>query len=448
MEQIDLDVDKVLNWIMLSGIAPDWNNYIGVALLAALLFFYLLISGAEAAFLATTAFQNQQMKENGGKAEQLFAWLLERPTQFLATILLLKFGAIYLSGYLLTSYLSVSMNIWMLLLCVFGAAFLCDMAVKKYAKINTLNFAKLSGYPMYALFFLCYPVTILFALLFGRKMSGTQSNVSLDEISDAIENVDVIDVDIEEQEDAKLLKGVVRFGETEAKEIMRSRSDVVAVEKSMSLEKVLQIISDSGYTRVPVYEEDLDNVLGILVFKDFLPYFIENKEFDWISLMRPAFFVSENKLIDELLQEFQKKKTHFAIVVDEYGGTSGIVTLEDVLEEIVGEIDDEYDESEDGIQYRQIDDRTWQFAAKTHISDFCKIVHLKDDDCFEEVRGDADSLGGLILELLGRLPKEGEEVRYKAFTFETEEVDDRRILSLLIRIAKNGEGNGHDKDEK
>lgn len=374
--------------------------------------------------------------------------MFERPMQFLVTVLLLKFGIIYLTLYLLISYLKIDLNILLLLLYMFMGFFLGDILVKKYAKINPINVARISSYPIYLLFIICYPVSILFALIFGPKMSGKQINVSLNEISEAIENVDVIDIRIDEQEDAKLLKGVVRFGETEAKKIMRSRSDVVAIEKSMSLDNVLKTILDSGYTRFPVYDEDLDHVLGILVFKDFLPYILENKKFKWISLMRPAFFVSENRLIDELLQEFQKKKTHFAIVVDEYGGTSGIVTLEDVLEEIVGEINDEYDESEDEIQYHQIDNHTWQFAAKTYISDFCKIVHIKDDSCFDEVRGDADSLGGLVLELMGRLPQEGEEVEYREFTFKTVEVDNRRILTLLINIAGNEETNGHDKDEK
>ena len=217
------------------------------------------------------------------------------------------------------------------------------------------------------------------------------------------------------------------------REIMKSRVDVTALEAETPFKKILEIIIDSGHSRIPVFEETFDNVKGILYIKDLLPHLNEKDDYDWLSLLRKPFFVPENKKINDLLKEFQDKKIHLAIVVDEYGGTSGIVTLEDILEEIVGEITDEFDAPEDEVDYKKINDSTYLFEGKTSINDFCKIVGI-DDDIFDEVKGESDSLAGLILELEGENPEKGSNTSFKNFVFEVYTVDERRIKEIKVTI--------------
>ena len=234
-------------------------------------------------------------------------------------------------------------------------------------------------------------------------------------------------------EEKNILKGIVKFGNIDVCEIMRSRVDVVGIELETNYRSLLEIVNESGYSRIPVYEESFDRIVGILYIKDLLPYLNQKDDFEWHKLIREPYFVPESKKINDLLKEFQLKHIHLAIVVDEYGGTSGIVTLEDILEEIVGEITDESDAEE--LTYQKIDDNTIIFEAKTFLNDFYKIAGV-DDDVFDKVKGDADTLAGFILELRGEIPEKNDLLSYKNFIFEVLEVDNRRIKSIKATIKR------------
>ena len=251
--------------------------------------------------------------------------------------------------------------------------------------------------------------------------------LSVDELEHALELTDKDDI----KEEQRLLEGIVRFGDETAKEIMTSRQDVVALDSSSTFADVLRCIVENNYSRIPVYQDSIDNVRGILYIKDMLPHLDKPSTFRWQSLVRPPYFVPETKKIDDLLREFQENKIHIAVVVDEFGGTSGIVTLEDVLEEIVGEINDEYDEDEKN--YVRINSNTFVFEGKTLLSDLYKILKL-EDDIFEDVQGDADTLAGLLLEIKGDFPELHEKLKFQHFTFEVLEMDERRIAKVKVII--------------
>ena len=251
--------------------------------------------------------------------------------------------------------------------------------------------------------------------------------LSVDDLEQALELTDKDDI----REEKRMLEGIVRFGDETAKEIMTSRQDVVDLDFKASFAEVLRCIVANNYSRIPVYQDNSDNVRGILYIKDLLPHLSKGSSFRWQSLIRPPYFVPETKKIDDLLREFQENKVHIAIVVDEFGGTSGIVTLEDILEEIVGEINDEYDEDEKN--YVRVNANTFVFEGKTLLSDFYKILHV-DDDIFDEVEGDADTIAGLLLEIKGDFPKLHEKIEYKNFTFEILDMEERRISKVKVII--------------
>jgi gliding motility-associated protein GldE len=239
-------------------------------------------------------------------------------------------------------------------------------------------------------------------------------------------------------EERKILQGIVKFGDIAVREIMRPRIDVTAAEDTIKFTELLSIINESGYSRIPIFNDNLDNVTGILYIKDLIPHIHQPADFLWQPLQRPAFFVPENKRINDLLQEFQTKKIHMAIVVDEYGGTSGIVTMEDILEEIVGEINDEFDIESDDLFFDKIDDNTYIFEGKTLLNDFCKVLDI-DDRIFQEVKGESDTLAGLILEMAGQIPESDEEFTHANFTFKVEEVDKRSIKLVRVSFTERGE---------
>jgi gliding motility-associated protein GldE len=258
-------------------------------------------------------------------------------------------------------------------------------------------------------------------------------NISVDELSQALELTS--DEDIPE-EDHKILKGIVKFGHTDVKQIMKPRMDVTAFGYDTNYKKLLAELTSFGFSRVPIYKESLDNISGVLYAKDLLPYINEKDDFNWQKNIRPPFFVPENKKIDDLLREFQFKKIHLAIVVDEYGGTSGIVTLEDVIEEIVGEINDEFDD--DDLVYSKLDDHNYVFEGKAHLNDVYRVLEI-DGEVFEEAKGEADTLGGLLLELERRIPKKGEKIRFENMLFTIESADNRKIKRVKITIDRNEE---------
>jgi gliding motility-associated protein GldE len=280
------------------------------------------------------------------------------------------------------------------------------------------------------------PITSLLILStsFVKKRTGTQhSNISMGDLSDALE---LASDDI--NEDEKILKGIVNFGNINVSEIMTSRIDVTALDVKLSFNKVKSIIIESGFSRIPVYAGSFDSVKGILYAKDILPYTNNPDNFKWQSLMRPPHFVPETKKINDLLKEFQLKKNHIAVVIDEYGGTSGIITLEDVLEEIVGEITDESDEDE--TLYRKIDEKTFIFEGKVLLNDFYKILEV-ENDVFEDVRGESETLAGLVLELTGEIPQKDQVITFRNFIFKIEAADKRRIKEIRVELEDENEEN-------
>jgi gliding motility-associated protein GldE len=267
--------------------------------------------------------------------------------------------------------------------------------------------------------------------LVNRRLAKKGQNISMDDLSEALD----LATDVVEDE-KEMLEGIVRFSNLEVAEIMKPRTDVVAVDIKTDLETLTRVIIDSGFSRIPVYEETSDHLKGILYVKDLLPYINQKEKVKWTKLIREPFFVPEGKKINDLLKEFQEKKIHLAIVVDEYGGTEGIVTMEDILEEVVGEITDESDEAEEF--YRQIDAHTWIFDGKTLLNDFYKVTEL-DDDLFDDVKGDSETLAGLLLELKGGFPRRNDMIPLKGIEFTVQEMDQRRIKEIKV-FLKNPEG--------
>lgn len=267
---------------------------------------------------------------------------------------------------------------------------------------------------------------------FEKRLKGVRDNVSAKDIDQAIDIASAQEEGDEAQNDTKILKGIVKFGNIYVTEIMRSRMDVAAIDKSVDFEELLKFVRESGYSRIPVIEENFDKVVGILYIKDLLKYLDADRNFNWQQLIRPPFFVPESKKIDDLLEDFQTKRVHMAIVVDEYGGSSGIVTLEDVLEEVIGDIKDEFDDVSE-IDYKKIDNNNYIFEGRTALNDVCKVLELTTD-IFDDVRGDADSLAGLMLELNSEIPTEGDQLTLDNFTFIILEADKTRVIRVKISI--------------
>jgi gliding motility-associated protein GldE len=260
-----------------------------------------------------------------------------------------------------------------------------------------------------------------------EKLGRQKSNISVDQLSQALGLTSTEDTTSEEQ---KILEGIVSFGNTDTKQVMSPRIDIFAIEMEETFAEIYEKIVDKGYSRIPVYKDSIDHIEGVLFVKDLIPH-INKKEFDWIKLIREPFFVPENKKLDDLLKEFQSKKSHLAIVVDEYGGTSGLVSLEDIIEEIVGDISDEFDD--ENLNYSQIDDKNFLFEGKINLKDFYRIVDV-DEEIFEISKGEAETLAGFILEILGNFPKKGQKIHFTNVHFTIEAVDKKRIKQLKVTL--------------
>ncbi len=367
--------------------------------------------------------------------------LVSDPEKLLATIMVsnafMNILIVLLSAFLLNHFSIFSLSTFsgiilqVLTLSVFILVF-GKILPKIYAHHKALAFSLFTVNIMIFLQKLFYPLTFMlirFTGVINRRLLRVQGNLSIDELSEAL---DQNKEDI--SEDRNILQGIVNFSNIEVSDVMKPRMDVVSADIDIDFEKLIQVINESGYSRIPVFTETFDNIRGILYVKDLLPYLSEIQGFAWQNLIRPAYFVPETKKIKDLLQEFLDKKIHMAIVVDEYGGTEGIVTLEDVLEEIVGEITDESDEIESF--YSRIDDYNYIFDGKILLNDFFKIVQLSED-LFESIRGDADTLAGLILELKGEIPPVNETILFKNFSFIILSVDERRIKKVKFTLGKN-----------
>ncbi|NOX47526.1 MAG: gliding motility-associated protein GldE [Chlorobi bacterium] len=409
-----------------------------------LLVFSAAISGSEIAYFFLGPAQLEEIESKKSKTNALVLSLLEMPKRLLATILISN-NFTNVSIVILGAYVSnrlfdfagfpilgfiIEVVVMTGVILLFG-----EIMPKIYATQKPVAFARFMAGPLRFLIKLFHPLSSIMVSttsIIDKRFARKGRNITMDELSDAI---DITADDKNSDKETKILKGIVKFTDIEVKEIMNPRMDVTALDAEIPFGEVIRTVIESGYSRIPVYEETFDNIKGILYVKDLLPHLDAKDDLNWLELLRPAFYVPENKKINDLLNEIQEKKIHLAIVVDEYGGTSGIVTLEDIIEEIVGEITDEFDVPGDEIDFKKIDDNKYVFEGKTSINDFCKIVEI-EDDIFDDVKGDSDSLAGLILEAEGSLPKKNKIVPIKNFTFKILTVDSRRIKKIEVNIRK------------
>jgi gliding motility-associated protein GldE len=411
----------------------------GLLVLIVLLLISGLISGSEVALFSLEPKEIESLKSSKKRQAQLVIHLLSIPERLLASILVgnnfVNIAIVLLAAHISDSVIDFSTAptlgfifqtvIITFLILLFGeiipkiyaAHYSKKLALKLAPAINFLeNITRPLNY-----------VLIHSTSFVNKRMAKHKRNISIDEISKALKLTNHAEL----SEDKEILEGIVTFGSKSVNEIMRSRLDVISLDVHSDFEEVLQVIRESGYSRIPVYSGSLDNVRGILYIKDLLPHISKSASFRWQQLMRPPFFIPETKKIDDLLEEFQKSKVHMAIVIDEFGGTSGLVTLEDILEEIVGNIEDEFDVEERF--YTKISPNEYVFDGKTLLNDFYKVLDIQDD-LFEDVRGDADTLAGLILELTGEFPNVNEKVKCKHFIFEIDSIDTRRIKKVKVTI--------------
>lgn len=417
----------------------------GIIAFFILLFLSGLLSASETAFFSLNQFQLDSIRRSDNQKSRIIVLLLDNPKRLLATILIanifINVAIVILASYLMFNLFGITTNsfgVLLLEIVVISSLILLlgEIFPKIYATRHNMRVACLMSRSL--LFFqqLFYPLSSLLVnstSIVERRIAHKGHNITMDELSEALELTDTQGES--PNEERKILKGIIKFGDIAVREIMRPRVDVTAVDDSSTFAELLQVIDESGYSRIPIYQENLDNVTGILYIKDLIPHIRQNPEFVWQTLQRTAFFVPENKRINDLLQEFQTKKIHMAIVVDEYGGTSGIVTLEDILEEIVGEINDEFDSEMDEITYSKIDDNVYVFEGKTLINDFCKVIGV-DDRIFQEIKGESDTLAGLLLEMAGRIPDATEQFTIENFTFKPEIVDKRSIKRIKVTIKE------------
>ncbi len=420
----------------------NYPEIIGFVAMLILLLFSAMISGSEIAFFSLNQADLKQLDSDKNPKSKLIGTLLERPRRLLATILIannfVNIGIVILSTFIVSNlfnlelYPLLSFLIQVVLvtslLLIFG-----EIMPKIYASNRPVHFAASMAGTLKNLVSVLYPLSSLLvssSSFIDKMLQKKSAQLSMSELSEAIE---LTSDDETPEEERKILKGIVKFGDMFVKEIMKARMDVTAVEMKTPYDKLLELILDAGYSRIPAYNENFDKIAGILYIKDLLPHLNKPAEFEWSKLLRPAFFVPENKKINDLLQEFQEKKIHLAIVVDEYGGTSGIATLEDIIEEIVGDISDEFDTEEDEIAYTKIDNQNYIFEGKTLLNDFCKILQI-DDRVFEHVKGDSETLAGLILEIEGRIPSANTSTKFLNFEFKIKKVSNRRIEEVLVKI--------------
>lgn len=410
--------------------------------MAFLLFLSALISGAEVAFFSISYQTRLELENDDDKTNNKIAELLEHPQLLLATILILNnlfnitfvtlssFATWGLTGSKETSYVVT-------FLVTFFIVFLGEIVPKVYANQKGLTLAQNTVHLLSFLMKVVYPLAFILLKLGNVVESRIKKrgySFSVEELNQAIEITGEAEISGDEKE---ILKSIVKFGTISVKQIMRSRMDISAVDIDLTFTELMAKIYEFGYSRIPVYNESLDKVEGILFVKDLLPHINDPEGYDWKTLLRPAYFIPENKKIDSLLKDFQTKRVHMAIVVDEYGGTSGLVTLEDIIEEVVGEINDEYDEIKPDLY--QLDGNTYIFEGKTSLNDLCRKLEV-DINVFEDVKGEAESLGGLILQLNEGLPEKNQEIKFDKFTFVPLLVDNKRIKRVKIKIEENEEG--------
>lgn len=418
---------------------------LNIGLMVLLLACSAMISGAEVAFFGLSVTDLKDIAEKNSAKGNLLVKLLERPKKLLATILIannainigivLLFNIIGDTLFASVDYLIFNLISLRFLLEVVVATFLIlmfgEILPKVYANRNKHSFSHIMAYPLAMLDFIFSPLSLPMragTLFLHKKLGKEKSSLSVDYLSQALELTSDGDTTKEEQ---KILEGIVTFGNTDTKQVMRPRIDIFALNEQLKFTEVLEEIKRNGYSRIPVYSDNLDKVLGVLYVKDLLPY-LDRKSFNWTTLMREPYFVPENKKLDDLLAEFQDKKNHLAIVVDEYGGTSGIVTLEDIIEEIVGDISDEFDDED--LVFSKLDDHNYVFDGKTNLKDFYRVIKLDDETWFEDNKGESETIAGFVLEIAGSFPKRGEKVTFGDYTFVVESLDKKRLKQIKITL--------------
>lgn len=403
-----------------------------------------LVSGSEVAFFSLTkddlADLNQRYPEKG----RVITSLLATPKILLSTILILNnlinIGIVTLTTFVTwTVFGADATGIVVILIqtvgVTFAIVFFGEIVPKVYANQSKTSFALGLAVPLTLFTKLLKPLSaflIAFSNIIEKRVQQKGYSLSVDELNQALE----LTTEDTPEEEKEILRGIVNFSTLSVRQVMKSRMDISAVDVEIDFHELMDKINKSGYSRIPVYEETIDRILGVLYIKDLLPHIDKDETFDWKTLLRKSFFVPENKKVDSLLKDFQKMRVHMAIVVDEYGGTSGLVTLEDLIEEIIGEINDEFDDT-DTLFFQEVDVDTFIFEGKVSLNDFCKKLDL-DAQIFDEVKGESESLGGLLLELNSKLPKNGTKIHYKEFEFTILAVDARKIKKVKVHL-KSGE---------
>lgn len=419
------------------------NAVIGLIILCFLLAASALISSSETSFFSLRPADIDDLESRNDSKSQLVLKLREQPKLLLATILIgnnfVNVTITLLATYIVSEMFDMvnhPMAAFIMEVLVITSLVLIigEITPKILAARKPVKFSRFMARTLQVLMALFKPLSSLLVnstSFMDKHLEKKKAEISMDDLSAAVDIATEASTPLEEK---NMLKGIATFTEKEVSSVMKPRIDIIAVEISMPFREMLDTVIKSGFSRIPVYEESLDKVSGILYVKDLLPY-LDAQTFAWQALLRPAFFVPENRKINDLFQDFREKKIHIAIVVDEYGGTSGLITMEDVIEEIVGEINDEFDNVKQEQHYTKIDDNTYLFKAQTSIVDFCKVFNL-NEDYFEESQGEADTLAGLVLEIEGRIPEVGFSFNLEKFNFEITEADHRRIIQIKVRVER------------
>jgi magnesium and cobalt exporter, CNNM family len=411
-------------------------------LLIILLFGSAMVSGAEVAFFSLDHNDKLKLKEPHSEKNNRVLKLLASSRKLLATILiannLFNIGIIITAYYIIQSLFEFNNPIVTFLIESIAMTFIIvlfgEVMPKVYANYHNIRFARFMSMPLLVMQAIFNPLSMILVrstTLLEKRLSRHTKHFTKEELDKAI---DIATEQTATREEKDILKSIVQFGDIAVKQIMRSRMDIVAIDDAENFKVVYDTILKSGFSRIPVYHETLDDIIGLLYTKDLLNYLDENEKFNWKKLLRKPFFVPENKKIEDLLKEFQNRRVHLAIVVDEYGGTSGIVTLEDIMEEIIGDIVDEYDEIENP-GFEKIDELTYIFEGKTLLNDFCREWDIAQE-YFDEIKGDADSVAGLMLELFEKIPQKNEKVSFKEFTFEAIDVSSKQIIKVKVTKQK------------
>ena len=417
------------------------NAVIGIVILCLLLFASALISSSETAYFSLQPADIDDLESRTDAKSKLVLALREKPKSLLATILIgnnfVNVTITLLATYIVSEMFDMASHplaafIMEVIVITSLVLLIGEITPKIYAAKRPVKIARFMARSLQVLMVVFRPLSKLLVnstSFMDKHLEKKRGEISMDDLSTAVEIATGASTPTEEKE---MLKGIASFTEKEVSNVMKPRIDMVAIERDMPFQEMLATVIKSGFSRIPVYEETLDKVAGILYVKDLLPY-LDAQSYEWQKLLRPAFFVPENRKINDLFQDFREKKIHIAIVVDEYGGTSGLITMEDVIEEIVGDISDEFDNVKREQHYTKLDDGTYLFKAQTSIVDFCKVFNVSEN-YFEPMQGEADTLAGLVLEIEGRIPEVGFSFNIEKFHFEITEADPRRIIQIKVRV--------------